>query len=603
MRKEWQEWLKWGSVKVHDLNTSRQLCRDPSVIPYIMGSRFCFRNKNAGIKVLDLFKLKKPLVHAKARLVLQAYRAPNKSRIRKDSPTASRNGFYVLVQIGISLDFIFVSGDATSAFMQGGADDAAERLFMRPPRNGRLEGVEPGQIIEVLGAVYGKGNAPRLWYRVIVGFLVSDGWKLMRIDVAMLARYEKGELVGVIILHVDDFFAVVRDQNVLARLRSEYTWGSWDVGNDHRWNGRHIVIEPGVKASITQEEFCNNIEINKPDRERRQEIKSPLTAKEMSEFASVVGSGQWVGGVSNPPIQAEMSLVQGANRTVEYLLKAQSILKEVRDNPDSGIVIIKVDLNEAVIVNFSDGSWSNADGHKTQSAYVLMCAEPSSVTSEVGGKGSVLDWRSHRLKRMVHCTLYAEAMSSRSDSTAAIWLRLLMLEVLHQDFHATDAVLSEDIPEEINRHLKVYTVTDCNSLHECVIKSSLPEDKRAAVEILAIREMLTQQLGEEDLSEDEFQGRHRYRLHDADLKKYFLWSDSKTMKADILTKRSTGIDRKRWIESQNVIILHSLKRSDVLAARPIPSKPRPKLDKVAAKQVIANWTEEQNNFSLNNNMK
>ena len=120
MKKEWQEWLKCGSVKVHDLNTSRQLCRDPSVIPYIMGSRFCFRNKNAGTKALDVLKLKKTLVHAKARLVLQAYRAPNKSRIRKDSPTASRNGFYVLVKIGISLDFIFVSGGATSAFMQGG---------------------------------------------------------------------------------------------------------------------------------------------------------------------------------------------------------------------------------------------------------------------------------------------------------------------------------------------------------------------------------------------------------------------------------------------------------------------------------------------------
>ena len=64
--------------------------------------------------------------------------------------------------------------------------------------------------MEIHGCVYGTINAPRLWYRVIVGFLISDGWTLLKMDVAMLVRYDSGKLTGLIVLHVDDFVAAVK---------------------------------------------------------------------------------------------------------------------------------------------------------------------------------------------------------------------------------------------------------------------------------------------------------------------------------------------------------------------------------------------------------
>ncbi len=52
---------------------------------------------------------------------------------------------------------------------------------------------------------------------------------------------------------------------------------------------------------------------------------------------------------------------------------------------------------------------------------------------------------------------------------------------------------SGGVPEEPNDTLKLHTVTDCNSLHECIAKQGLPEDKRAAIEVLSIREMLSRE--------------------------------------------------------------------------------------------------------------
>ena len=50
-------------------------------------------------------------------------------------------------------------------------------LCMRPPKNGKLAGVPVGALLQVVGAIYGLVNSPRLWFSVIAGWLVNeDGW-------------------------------------------------------------------------------------------------------------------------------------------------------------------------------------------------------------------------------------------------------------------------------------------------------------------------------------------------------------------------------------------------------------------------------------------
>ena len=60
--------------------------------------------------------------------------------------------------------------------------------------------------------------------------------------------------------------------------------------------------------------------------------------------------------------------------------------------------------------------------------------------SETGAVGSLLDWRSYRLRRACASTIYAEAMSSRAGSAAGAWTREFLLEIVFADYKATIAV-------------------------------------------------------------------------------------------------------------------------------------------------------------------
>ena len=100
----------------------------------------------------------------------------------------------------------------------------------------------------------------------------------------------------------------------------------------------------------------------------------------------------------------------------------------------------------------------------------------------------MVDWRSHRLKRACHCTLYAEAMASRAAATSATWTRHFFLEVAIRDHRGSLSVDDGFRGDSgVSGMLPLHIVTDCNSLYETVVKSRLPEDKRAAIEVIAIR--------------------------------------------------------------------------------------------------------------------
>ena len=113
------------------------------------------------------------------------------------------------------------------------------------------------------------------------------------------------------------------------------------------------------------------------------------------------------------------------------------------------------------------------------------------------------------------------------------------------------------------------------------MKSRLPEDKRAAIEILAIREMLTE-AGDHSDSEVEDDG----RLKERDIGAAYHWTVSEDQKADILTKRSVLLDRQEWISSNTFVSLRTAKRADEALKKHVPSRPRMSVDKKLASMVL-----------------
>ena len=162
-------------------------------------------------------------------------------------------------------------------------------------------------------------------------------------------------------------------------------------------------------------------------------------------------------------------------------------------------------------------------------------------------------------------------MASRAGSSAATWIREMMLEVIFRDYRGTDSVRDDKVvPDEVARALPLHVVTDCNSLHETVIRSSLPEDQRAAIEVLAIREMIREKVDRGDQTQDG-------KLCESNVEFYFHWCDSRSMKADVLTKVTTKLQRQQWEAGLNAITLDSVKKAKMADLSTGPSRPRTRI--------------------------
>ena len=94
---------------------------------------------------------------------------------------------------------------------------------------------------------------------------------------------------------------------------------------------------------------------------------------------------------------------------------------------------------------------------------------------------SLLEWKSHRLKRLCRSTLAAEAAAMDAVADHATFFGFLLSEAMNEKYRATQ----QDVPR-----IAVLAVTDCRSLYDTVRKTtaSMVTEKRTLVDICAVRE-------------------------------------------------------------------------------------------------------------------
>jgi hypothetical protein len=161
-------------------------------------------------------------------------------------------------------------------------------------------------------------------------------------------------------------------------------------------------------------------------------------------------------------------------------------------------------------------------------------------------------------------------------------VREFLLEVWFNSYRASMSVSGTDICDEIRRFLPLHVVSDCPSLHGSIIKSGLPENKRCALEVLAIREMLTlhHYYDEEDAEEE------TERLAEKDLRHFFHCSVSEDQKADVLTKITNRLQRDEWHSFVAWVSIRSAKRTDEKLKLAVPSRPGAPVDKSLAETLV-----------------
>ena len=125
--------------------------------------------------------------------------------MRTDSPSGSRDSFFLVLSCAAQERWSCSSADAASAYLQAGG--IKRLLLLKMPRQQPPPGCEPGEVRVARGSIYGTRDASRSWHQYHRDQLA----KKFRVHESALEKglhlYENnGRLTFVTVTHVDDLF-------------------------------------------------------------------------------------------------------------------------------------------------------------------------------------------------------------------------------------------------------------------------------------------------------------------------------------------------------------------------------------------------------------
>ena len=176
-------------------------------------------------------------------------------------------------------------------------------------------------------------------------------------------------------------------------------------------------------------------------------------------------------------------------------------------------------------------------------------------------------------------------MSSQAAASAGMWVQSFFREALNADWRAVKLVTNNK--QDLQFAFPLHAVTDCYSLYETVVRSGLPSDRRAVIEVRMIRELVTLQAAGDDPDEED------HRLWEPRLERNYHWRCSAKQKADVLTKHTTIAQRSQWMRDANLI---RVTPKATPGGPPRPSRPRPAIaihdfrDKIIEEALDNDWT-------------
>lgn len=431
---------------------------------------------------------------AKARLVLRGFQDPDLLHLEKASPTAARLGKMVLLSLAALLNWRTFCGDVKAAFLSG-AKFQREILVRLPKDCGPLLGVkEKGEtFMRLLKSAYGLADAPLLWFKEATRRLQALHLKPQLLDKCTFAYYEKDELKGLLILHVDDMF-LAGDMssgfsNVVEKLKANFEFGKWEELTE-KHNITYcggVVSKEASGFSISFEKYLQKICPLTIPKGRDQQEK--MSDHEKTRSRGLLGALQWPGGQGYPPLMASTSLLAGelSDGKVEVMVNLNKTLRLAKANTKSGLQFPKVgtQISDLALVCFCDAAFGVRKDFSSQGGYLLILTNKKILEGEKC-RYTCLAWKSFKLPRVCRSSLSAESQAMASALEEMLMAKLFMKLLLEPQCSLQEAQKNLTMPSAI--------VTDCRALYDLVRKENVQStvDKRVAVESLVIRDLMQQ---------------------------------------------------------------------------------------------------------------
>lgn len=242
-------------------------------------------------------------------------------------------------------------------------------------------------LYKVLGNIYGLPNAPYLWIEEIVKRLSSLGYIRHSFDVMMFLKYiqqPNGEkhLVSVLIVYVDDFIGLFREDYDPKELFDAFKWGELKYMEENipqTFKGKELLFQKKRNGrfvlKITMKKFIDGLDTGAL---RKGRLGQKLNQDEKKEFRSVSGCLQWAASQCRPDIAPLVSLSnRGDETSTNHLKDLYDGLDYLKQTSHLGLVIQDIPFNkDTVVMTYTDSSWNNAKRSGSQMGVLVCLARP-----------------------------------------------------------------------------------------------------------------------------------------------------------------------------------------------------------------------------------
>ena len=454
---------------------------------------------------------------AKARVVLIGFRHPElvekddftgRPLLQTSSPSISRLGRHMLLQSMAFDQHTMECADAKSAFLQADNNEESRRLWTKAvPEISAAMGVKSGELLRIVGAIYGLTNAPRIFWRDASLKLKQIGAIQNPVDRCVwLFKNSKGNVCGRIGSQVDDFLfgGDINDPEwiqIREKLTTMYRWSPWQKG-EFQFSGCKLTQTMTFSIHVSQEDFCNSLRPVEIQNGGARADSDPLTAQETSQARALLMKGQWRALQSAPQFCARIGLASSAvsKPTVGLLKEANNIVKDMRKTAKEDIVFHSFNYfrkkgqqlryTDLVFISWGDASHKNRPNNFSTGGLVIGASTPE-ILSGKETPVSLLDWRSWKLRRVA-------AGSNGSEGQAVCeaedkgWKARLLWAMMYGN------ILNRSNADFLTSLVLSFLVMDSRGVYDALTGTETPglsmENSKSSVDILSTSQGLEEHM-------------------------------------------------------------------------------------------------------------
>ena len=427
----------------------------------------------------------------KSRIVIPGHLDPHLGSFRSDAPTVPWVTVQLAKMVGVNKGWCFLIFDVSTAFLSG--KEVERDLVIKAPIDGlpacpemNEPAVRPFELMRVCKSAYGLSEAPRLWYLRARELLISIGFEELQMAKATFIMKQKGDVIAILCLHVDDGLLVIKPsavERVKRAIDKHFNIKEWQQ------IGEKGVTFLGVKTYVKHgiyyddmSEYINTIQYAKVETPNDE----PLKGSQLSAYRRLAMQLRWPAHFVMPEFLFRTSeLAQRVSMATGNDLKyANKLLEGMKSAALRGEALTKIHplKGDLIFVSYFDASLGTSKTNRAQQGEIHFLTTKSVFREP--SVANIVEFHSNKVHRVVRSSLAAEGCSMTSAGDRQLYSRVILDAFMYG---------KTDINSGWRRELQTpgCLVTDAKGLHDHILKTGgIASEKQAALDMLMTKQLV-----------------------------------------------------------------------------------------------------------------